>query len=137
MVVRIARVLSAGVMLVLLANVRPAVCEGWSLLHPFSSDTKSDVKPKKAVPKAVKKEPSALEKVGTGTKNAFIHTAEALGLKKPEAKKPQYAYATPPKVQPTKKKESKSWAGSLFQPEEQPKPKNVPEWMMQNKRPDP
>ena len=136
MVVRIARVLSAGVVFVLLANVRPAVCEGWSLLHPFSSDTKAETKKTTPGVKTVKKEPSVLEKFGTGTRSFFNKSAETLGLKKPEPKKPQYAYAVPPKVQPPRKKESKSWLGSLFQPEEPPEPKNVSDWMSQNKRPE-
>ena len=82
MVGRIARILSASVMVVLLADVRPALCEGWSLLHPFSSETTSETKPKRPTPKTVKKEPSTLNKVGTGTKNFFNKTGETLGLKK-------------------------------------------------------
>jgi hypothetical protein len=128
MVVRIARILSAGVMLVVLAGVRPAMCEGWSLSNPFASKTETT---RKSVTKPAKKEPSMLEKFGTGTKNFFNKTGEAIGLKKPEAKKPQYASPTPPKIQALKKPETKSWVSRMFQPEEPPKPTNVKDWMAQ------
>ena len=114
MVVKIAKILSIGVMLVVLADARPAACEGWSLLHPFSSETKTDAKPKKPVLKTAQTEPSLLEKIGTGTKNFFNKTGETLGLKKPESKKPQYATPTPRTIQPRKKEESKSWFGSFI-----------------------
>jgi len=137
MVVRIARILSACVMLVLLADVRPAVCEGWSLPNPFAS--KTDTTTKKSVTKVTKtakKEPSALEKASTGTKNFFSKTGETLGLKKPEPKKPISASPKPRVVQSPNKPESKSWVGSLFKPEEPAKPKTVSDWM-DNKRLDP
>lgn len=137
MVVRIARILSACVTLVLLANVRPAVCEGWSLPNPFASKTTTKTaKSVTNVSTTPKKEPSVLEKAGTGTKNFFSKTGETLGLKKPEPKKPIAAYPKARVVQPPRKTESKSWVGSLFQPDEPPKPKNVTDWM-QNKRLDP
>jgi hypothetical protein len=137
MVVRITRVLSASVILALLVNVMPAVCDGWSLSNPFSSDTKTQAL-KQTAPKPVKKEPSALEKLGTGTKNFFSKTGEALGLKKPEPKKPLYATAVarPQTIPSSKKTETKSWLPSMFQPEEPKKPKTVSEWIG-NKRLDP
>ena len=134
MVVRIARILSACAVLVLLADLRPAVSEGWSLPNPFSSETKTTVK--KPVTKTTKQEPSVLEKVGSGTKKFFSQAGETLGLTKPEAKKPKYATATPPKIQSSKKAESKSWLSNPFQSEEPKKPKTVSEWM-NNKRLDP
>ena len=137
MVVRIARILSASVILVLLADGRPAVCEGWSLPNPFSSESKTEPKSKKPVLKTAKKQPSALEKMSTGTKNFFNKTGETLGLKKPEPKKPGYAVAKAPPIQPRKKADSKSWLGSVFQSEEPKKDKTVPEWMDNNKRLDP
>jgi hypothetical protein len=111
------------------------VCEGWSLPNPFSSEPTT--KPKKPVLKAAKKEPSALDKIGTGTKNFFNKTGETLGLKKPTPKKPQYATAKPPVIQSQKKEESNSWLGSWFKPEEPQKPKTVGEWMANGKRLDP
>ena len=128
MVVRIARILSASVILVALADVRPARCDGWSLSNPFAPETKTEKKP---ITKVTKKEPSTWEKLGTGTKNFFSKTGEAMGLKKPDPKKPQYATPTPPKIQATKKTETKSWVSRMFQPEEPQKPKNVTEWMGQ------
>ena len=122
-------------MLVLFANVQPVLCEGWSLPNPFSSEPTP--KPKKTGLKTVKQEPSALDKIGTGTKNLFNKTGETLGLKKPQPKKPQYATAKPPTIQPVKKDDSKSWLGSLFKPEEPKKPKTVGEWMTSGKRLDP
>ena len=130
MVVRITRILSASLMLAVLADVRPARCEGWSLSNPFSSETKTETT-RKPITKIAKKEPSMLEKFGTGTKNFFSKTGEAIGLKKPEPKKPQYASPTPPKIQTPRKPETKSWVSRMFQPEEPQKPKNVTEWMGQ------
>jgi hypothetical protein len=135
MVVRIARILSASLVLVLWANVRPATCEGWSLPNPFSSETKTKAKQKPVV-RAVKKEPSVLEKLGTGTRSFFSRAGETLGLKKPEPKKYSYASAVPPKTQSVNRAETKSWLPSMFQPEEPKKPKTVSEWM-DNKRLDP
>jgi hypothetical protein len=137
MVVRIARILSAGVMLVLLADVQTAVCEGWSLPNPFAS--KTDTKTKKSVTKVsktTKAEPSVLEKASTGTKNFFSKTGETLGLKKPEPKRPTAAYPKPPVLRSPYKPESKSWVGSLFKPEEPKKDKTVSDWM-QKERLDP
>ena len=127
MIVRIAGVLSVSVMLVLLADVRPAMCKGWSLPNPFASETKTEPKVKK---------PSVLDKVGAGTKKFFSQAAETLRLKKPEPKKsiPQYAHPVPPNIHP-RKKESKSWLGWLPQSEEPRRPKTVTEWM-DNDRPE-
>jgi hypothetical protein len=128
-------------MLVLLVNGMPAVCNGWSLLHPFSSDTKT-VAPKKPslnpFNPVLKKEPSAMEKFGTGTKNFFNKTGETLGLKKAEPKRPQYATAVPKSqtIPSSKKTETKSWFSNMFQSEEPKKPPTVSEWIG-NKRLDP
>ncbi len=130
MLVRIARILPAGVALVVLAGLRPPVCEAWSLWHPFSSDTASATTSPQPATKPVKKEPpSALEKVGTGTKNFFNRTGEAVGLRKPEPPKPEYARVVPPAIVPPKKPESKSWFATMFGPEEPEKPKTVSEWL--------
>jgi hypothetical protein len=135
MVVRIAQILSAGVLLVLLADVRPAAGDGWSLPKPFaSSDTTTDAKAKKLGSKTPPKQPSTWDKVTTGTKNLFTKPAETLGLKKPEPKKQVtgYAYPTPPKIQPPKpKSDSKSWVPSWLQPEKPKQPKDVKEFLQQ------
>ena len=127
MIVRIAGVLSVSVMLVLLADVRPAMCKGWSLPNPFASETKTETKVKK---------PSVLDKVSAGTKKFFSQAAETLRLKKPEPKKstPQYACPVRPSIHP-RKKESKSWFDWLSRSEEPRGPKTVTEWM-DNDRPE-
>ena len=133
---RIVRVLSASVAVALLAGAIPTVCEGWSLLSPFSSDTKPD--PRRPISMVAQKQPSTMDKVGTGTKNFFNKTGETLGLKKPDPKRPLYAVARPPTILPPKKTESKSWVSSLspFKSSEPEKPKTVRDWMS-NKRLDP
>ena len=126
---RIARMLPAGIALLALAGVRPPECQAWSLLHPFSSDTTTQTAPPQPPPKPVKKEPSMLQKMGTGTKNFFNRAGEAVGLKKPEPKEPQYARIVPPTLVPPKKPESKSWMSSMFGSNEPEKPKNVSDWL--------
>ena len=121
MVVRIARVLSAGVVLALVACVQPAACGGWSL-NPFASESKTTV----TSTKVAKTEPTVLQKVGSGTKNFFNKTGETLGLKKPETKKYHYASPKPP-AQPTKP--VKSWITNPFQTEKKKERKTVTDWM--------
>ena len=126
MVARIARIAMTGLMLVLLADVRPALCDGWSLPNPFASDKdKTEAKAKKPVAKPVKKPPSTLDKIGAGTKNFFTGVGNTLTGKKAEPKKDpakQNAYPQSPTSKAQKKKDdSKSWFGSWFKPEE-PKP---------------
>ncbi len=130
MFVRIAKILSATLVFALLATARPA--DGWSL-NPFASSETKATTVRKPV---AKKEPSTLDKIGTGTKDFFNKTGEALGLKKPEPRKPTYAIAKPPKLQPRKKSKSNSWLPSFLQPQEPPKQKSVADWMTANKRPD-
>lgn len=136
MVVRIARILSAGVILILLADAQPAVCEGWSLPNPFASKTDTKKKPVTKVSKTTNAEPSMLEKASTGTKNFFSKTGETLGLKKPEPKKPTAAYAKPPVLKTPYKPEKSSGLSSLFKPEEPKRDKTVTDWM-QKERLDP
>ena len=125
MVAKIARIAVAGLMLVLLAAVWPAQCDGWSLPNPFASDKdKTETKAKKSVLKPAKKPPSTLDKIGTGTKNFFTGVGNTLTGKKTDPKKASSKpYATPqsPVSKTQKKDESKSWFGSLFKSEE-PKP---------------
>lgn len=138
MLARTAKILTASVMMILFVGVRPAACEGWSLPNPFSSssESKKEAAKKPAFKSAAKKEPSTLDKMGQGTKNFFDKTGETLGLKKPAPKKALYATAKQPTLQ-TRKKESKSWFDKTFGPSEPEKPKDVHEWMKQNKRMDP
>ena len=120
-------------MVVLLANVRPATCDGWSLPNPFSSTTKSETKTKTHITTVKTQEPSMLEKIGTGTKNFFDRTGEKLGLKKPASKKYDYATAQKPHVHASKPS-SKSWLSKMFAPRNPKKPKTVTDWMGQPRR---
>jgi hypothetical protein len=129
MVQRIRRIVSFAAVLILFAGLRPAISEGWSLLNPFASESKTETK-KKSYTKVTKKEPSVLDKLGTGTKNFFDKTGETLGLKKPEPKKIQYA-SPKPHAQAMKKAPAKSWLPPMFPPEEPKKPTTVTDWMGQ------
>ncbi len=130
MLARTAKILATSIVLFLFVGVRPAMCEGWSILNPFSSssESKKETVKKPAFKSAAKKEPSTLDKMGQGTKNFFNKTGETLGLKKPEPRKALYATAKQPTLQ-TKKKESKSWFDKTFGPSEPEKPTDVHEWM--------
>jgi len=135
MVARIAQIAMVGLMLVLLAAVRPAPCNGWSLLNPFASDKdKTEAKAKKPVAKPVKKPPSTLDKIGAGTKNFFTSVGNTLTGKKSQPKKAPskpYAYPQSPGSKTQKKDDSKSWFGSWFKPEEPKPPKTIDDWMSQ------
>ena len=131
MIARIARILSVGLMVVLLAHVHPALCGGWSLPNPFSSQSKNVAKKKTPITKVAKKKTSVLDKIGLETKNFFDRAGETLGLKKPAPKKYGYARALGPRVQTHKKAESKSWLSPMFEPEEPKRPRNVTDWMGQ------
>jgi hypothetical protein len=128
---RIARILSASVILVLLVEVQPASCEGWSLPNPFSSKSTTETKRRPLI-RPAKKQPTVLDKIGTGTKNFFNKTGETLGLKKPE-KRVQYTVATPkPRNITPSKTETKSWLPSFLKPEPPKKEKmDVKDWIAQ------
>ncbi len=120
MVIRTTRVLSAVVaMLAFFVGVQPTACQAWSILHPLTFDNSPDTKTKKPAPKPPA-QPLTFDKVVntiTGKKPAPKPTAST------------YAYAKPPTIQPPKN-ESKSWFGSMFQPEDK-KPKTVNDWLAQ------
>ena len=80
MLIKIARILSACAMSVLLAAARPASSESWSLSNPHSSGTEP-------LTLVANKQPSVLDKIGTGTKNLLTATGQAVGLVKKTAKK--------------------------------------------------
>jgi hypothetical protein len=124
-IVKISKIAVLACIVTLAIGVRPARCEGWSLLDPFGSG-KKDTTPQRYVPKT-QPEPSLWDKTSAGTKNILNKTGETLGLKKPTVKKPTMAYAKPPKLYP-KAKDSPSWFAKMFQPEEK-KPKTVGDWM--------
>jgi hypothetical protein len=131
MVLRTARILSAAVVLILIVGVRPASCDGWSILHPFSSDTTTETKPKKPVTKPAPKTPTTWDKVVAAPGNAITKVGNTITGKKPDPPKASQFVAVPkgPTIQPQKKKETKSWLPSLFRPKEPEKPKDVSEWL--------
>jgi len=71
-----------------------------------------------------KKDPSLLDKVGTGTKKFFSDTVDFLTFKKKPSttKKTSYNPYAP-------KQEEKGWWESTFGPKEAPPPKSLNEWM--------
>jgi len=125
MIMKIARMLLIGAMMVLVTHARPAMCEGWSLPNPFAFSSKKESK------KTSKTKPSALDKIGAGTKNFFTKVGDTLTFKKSAPKKvaPQYAYPRNRALKPPKKEESNSWLGPLFQPEAPPPLKTTRDWM--------
>jgi hypothetical protein len=137
MVAKTARVFSACLaMLVLLAGVRPAVGEGWSILHPLTFGSTSDAKPKQPVMQSqpTQKPPSTFSQIVAAPGNLATKVGNTITGKKPEPVKApaaMYARPTPPVIAPPPKKESKSWVSSWFQPEEPKKPKSVSDWMGQ------
>jgi hypothetical protein len=132
MVVKTTWLLSAVVaMLILLADVRPAVCEGGSIWNPFSSDSATEAKSKKNISKTSTKQPSTWDKVVAAPSNLLTKVGDTLTGKKSEPKKTSanmVAYPTPPAIQ-TKKPESKSWLDKMFQPKEPEKSKDVKDWL--------
>ena len=124
MVARLAKTFSAGLMVAVLAGAWPAESAGWPLPNPLSFTTKKEAKSKKPV----KKEPSALDKISTGTKKFFGQVGETLGLKKPKPRKPTVAYPRLPDIQP-QKKESKSWLPPWLRPQEPQRPRTVSDWI--------
>jgi hypothetical protein len=132
----VTRIVPAMVLLLVLADVRPAACEGWSLPNPLSSATKTESKAQSHASKTAKKEPSALDKLGAGTTSFFRKTGETLGLKKPESKKVVYASPQSRRIQPPAKQESSSWL-SWMKPKEPEKEKDVRGWLKNSKRVNP
>jgi hypothetical protein len=133
MILKLARVLLVGFLLVVSIGLSPVVCRAWSVLHPFTPDPP----PKQTFGHPQPKPQSTWDKATSGAKNLMNKTGEAVGLKKPDKKPmPQYAYVKPPLMQ-QKKPESTSWFGSMFKSSEPEKPKTVGEWMGSTKRIDP
>ncbi len=140
MVVKLARIVTASLVLVVLANLRPAVCYGWSP-WPFSSeDSQSEAsKANRRLPttrvaqNTTRTQPSTLDKIGTGTKNFFTKIGNTLTGKKSQPKQDMNAPVYP-KNPLTMVDKDKSWWPSWLRPE-QPRPKNVREYLQETKRP--
>ncbi len=117
-------ILSACVLLALLAQGHAAENEGWSLsrLNPFGHEPSHTAIAKKTP------EPSTLDKFNVGTKKFFTGAKDTLTFKKPAPKK---TVATPysPWQHKQRPEEKKSWFGSMFAPKE-PKPiESLDDWM--------
>lgn len=123
-------VVSIALLLTVSVGSQASRAEGWSLLHPFSSGTKTVAKPTRPAQKPAKKEASVAEKAASGTKKFFGGVGNALSLKKPEAKKPSspsgsQSYASaPPKSKQTKQS---SWWSPFHK--EPPKPQSLSDFV--------
>lgn len=138
MIARLLQLAVIGAVLTGLAGAQSVFAEGWSLWP--SAQQKSNQSTAKSEPIApphkAQPEPSALEKIGTGTKNFFTQIGNTLTGKKPEEPRKRMAgMATPSRPYSAGKKESGSWMPSWLQAEEQ-KPTTVPEYMRTTTRPD-
>ena len=133
---KIEGILPAALVLALLVGGRAVQAEGWSILHPFSSSKPEAKSPEVAKParKPVKKEPSTLDKMGTGTKNFFSGVGDKLSMKKTTPAKPTGSYTTSSSHTtlgtPSSKIKSSS-SGSSWNPfyKEEPKPKTLSDFV--------
>jgi hypothetical protein len=119
-----------GIALGLLMTDHANNADGWSLWPAASSDATSSTAPapiKNATPPA-QKSPSALAKVGSGTKNFFAKTKNALTFNKPAPPKRSIQPPNPfmPKPRPEDKK---AWFDGLFAKKPPEKPKTPADWI--------
>jgi hypothetical protein len=129
MIRRITKTLLIAALLAGIGHAGSSACQGWPF-GLFESKPKEQVRTYQM--SATKAQPSALDKVASGTKNFFNKTGETLGLKKKAPLPvPAVVAAKPPTIYP-RYKESRPWYGFLM-PEEKEAPKNVPSWMDQTK----
>jgi hypothetical protein len=125
---KVARIVSASIIIVLTVVVCGQVvqADGWSLANMFT--TKSDTTPKKTPPKPATKTPSAMEKMGTGTKKFFGGIGDTLSGKKTATHKT----TTHPSVtmlpsKPAKKTTTSSW--NPFKREEPKQPRSLKDFV--------
>jgi hypothetical protein len=131
----VARTLLAGAALTLMVVIHPAVAEdSWlTKLNPFANHgTHSTMSAGKY--KAKKAEPSALAKLGAGTKKFFTGARDLLTGKKPAPeKKPAYQYApwshNPKDLRQQSTAKKKSWLSSLFRPEKPKQVESLKDWV--------
>jgi hypothetical protein len=130
MVVKLARIATASLVLVVLICVRPATGGLW----PFSSENRgSDTKPRtNIVATSSQTQPSTLDKIGSGTKNFFTKVGNTVTGKKP---KPDNSLPVYPKSPLAAKNKDKSWLPSWLGPKEN-KPTDVKTYLKQTKRPE-
>ncbi len=106
-----------------------AAADLWSSSDSLSSKTAA---------KPVKKEPSALQKIGTGTKNLFTKVGNTITGKKTPPKKSTTQHASwntkSSSTSSAAKTQKKSWLGSMFQPDPpKPKAKSPTDWIGQER----
>jgi hypothetical protein len=132
MIIRIARISVVVLVFGLLIGARPAIGDG-GLLPKLFPDSKTETK--KAPPKPTKPQPSALNKMTTGTKKFFSNVGDTLTFKKSAPPK-QSTTPTNPWIKPAKEEPKPSWFSSMFAKEEPKKAKTPSQWLEQ-KRLDP
>jgi len=97
----------------------PARAEGWSL-WPNSGNKDAHKSPARSDEKS-----GVLSQLGTGTRNLWQKTTNALTPQPTPKKKTSYMSSNKPKQD----KSSPSWFGSLFTKKEEPKPQTPSEWI--------
>ncbi len=113
-------------------GARPLECRGWSIWHPLGDEETKTSKSKQPVYKTPKKQPSAWDKLTSGTKGFFNDVGDVLTLRafsKKKPAKPSYARAVPAGANQPKQKESKPWFGLGGKPEENKKDETVSQWI--------
>jgi hypothetical protein len=138
MVAKVARIVTAGLVLVVLSSVRPVVCYGWAL-WPFSDDNSASAAAKSNSPAtrnvastSGQAQPSALEKMGTGTKNFFTKVGDTVTFKKTPPKQDMNAPVYP--KNPLAQEKDTSWWPSWLR-KQKPEYKTVPEYLRGTQRP--
>jgi hypothetical protein len=123
------RLALAGIVLASLVGSQAVQADGWSLANMFSTTTtKTEPAPKKPNPKYSKQPPSALEKVGTGTKNFFSGIGDTLTGKKTAPKKPVNSYSSLVR-KPSKPAQKTSSSWNPFHREEPKPPQSLKDFM--------
>jgi hypothetical protein len=133
----------------LVCTSAPAMAEGWSWssLNPFSTgEAKSktsqssswlggkSLKSTKSKKSGTDK-PSLLARMGSGTKNAWNRTKEALSVEDDEPKQEgrHYSWDNPSPYRRTKKKEESSWWSNWWRREEPHPSKTVQDFLSQER----
>jgi hypothetical protein len=91
---KITKTLLIGTLFIGIVYASESFCSAWSL-NPFAS---SDSQARTHNTSMTKKSPSVLDKIGSGTKNFFNKTGEALHLKKPQPRKAPPVVAPKPRT---------------------------------------
>ena len=118
-------------LVLLLATFAGAAEEGWSLskLNPFSQSTTT----KKKTPQVRKTQPSTLDKVTSGTKNALAKTNQAINPWAKKSTSSSKRTSTQQAANRSKSAEKKSMFNWFGKAEEPKQPKTVSEFISQPK----